>query len=93
MPTRKRYRCRYCGTHLNAWLPWAKAPNSALLLGHLAQQHMEQLRPYLARMETEYRPGPARALRCGRGGGHIETVAPARLSPFQRRRCAAPTFS
>jgi hypothetical protein len=51
---RKRYHCRYCGTHLNAWLPWAKAPNSALLLGHLAQQHMDQLRPYLQRMETEY---------------------------------------
>jgi L-lactate utilization protein LutC len=50
---RPRYRCRLCGTHLNAYLPWAKAPNSALLLGHLGQQHMDQLRPYLARMETE----------------------------------------
>jgi hypothetical protein len=53
MPPRKRYRCRFCGTHLNAYLPWAKAPNSALLLGHLAQQHMNQFRPYLKRMETE----------------------------------------
>ena len=53
MPSRKQYRCRYCGAHLNAWLPWAKAPNSALLLGHLAQQHMDQLRPYLKRMEVE----------------------------------------
>lgn len=52
-PTRKRYRCRFCAATLNAWLPWAKAPNSALLLGHLGQQHMDQLRPYLARMETE----------------------------------------
>jgi len=51
--SRRRYRCRFCGTHLNAYLPWAKAPNSALLLGHLAQQHMHQLRPYLTRMETE----------------------------------------
>jgi hypothetical protein len=50
---RKRYRCRYCGTHLNAYLPWAKAPNTALLLGHLAQQHRAQLRPYLVRMEIE----------------------------------------
>ena len=53
MPPRKRYCCRYCATHLNAYLPWAKAPNSALLLGHLGQQHMDQLRPYLKRMETE----------------------------------------
>jgi hypothetical protein len=52
-PPRKRYRCRYCGTHLNAYLPWAQAPNSALLLGHLAQQHMDQLRLYLKRMEVE----------------------------------------
>jgi hypothetical protein len=27
MSTRRRHRCRYCGTHLNAWLQWAKAPN------------------------------------------------------------------
>ena len=52
MPPRKRYRCHYCGAVLNAWLPWAQAPNSALLLGNLAQQHMDQLRPYLTRMET-----------------------------------------
>jgi hypothetical protein len=51
--SRRRYRCRFCGTHLNAYLPWAQAPNSALLLGHLGQQHMDQFRPYLTRMETE----------------------------------------
>jgi hypothetical protein len=39
--SRKRYRCRFCGAMLNAYLPWAKAPNSALLLGHLGQQHMD----------------------------------------------------
>jgi hypothetical protein len=50
--SRKRYRCRFCGAMLNAYLPWAKAPNSALLLGHLGQQHMDQFRPYLKRMET-----------------------------------------
>jgi hypothetical protein len=50
----KRYRCRYCGTHLNAYLPWAQAPNRAVLLGHLGQQqHLDQLRPYLRRMEVE----------------------------------------
>jgi hypothetical protein len=35
------------------YLPWAKAPNPALLLGHLAQQHMDVMSPYLRRMETE----------------------------------------
>jgi len=50
---RKRHRCRFCGLELSAWLPWAKAPNGALLLGHLSQQHMDQLRPYLRRMESE----------------------------------------
>jgi hypothetical protein len=38
---------------LNAYLPWAKAPNSALLLGHLSQQYLDQLGLYLTRMETE----------------------------------------
>jgi hypothetical protein len=42
----------YCGVTLNAYLPWAQAPNSALLLGHLGQQYMDQFRPYLTRMET-----------------------------------------
>ena len=54
MPPRKRYRCRYCGAMLNAYLPWAQAPNSALLLGHLGQQHLGQLWPYLTRMETAW---------------------------------------
>ena len=53
MPPRKRYRCRFCRGTLNAYLPWAKAPNSALLLGHLPQQRMDQFRPYLKCMETE----------------------------------------
>ena len=53
MPTRRRYRCRFCGTHLNAWFPVAKRPNSAMLLYHLGQDHIEEARPYLQRMETE----------------------------------------
>jgi hypothetical protein len=44
---RPRYRCRWCGATFNAYLPWAKAPNTALLLGHLSQQHMELMSPYL----------------------------------------------
>jgi hypothetical protein len=53
MTSRRRYRCRYCGVTLNAWLPWAKAPNGALLFGHLGQDHPDQVGPYLERMRTE----------------------------------------
>jgi hypothetical protein len=35
MPTRC-YRCHYCGRILPAWLPMAKRPNGAMLLGHLS---------------------------------------------------------
>jgi TolA-binding protein len=27
MPSRKRYRCHYCGLLFNAWRPWATAPD------------------------------------------------------------------
>jgi hypothetical protein len=54
MATSKRFKCKFCGLELRAYLPWAKAPNSALLLGNLSQQHMNQLRPYLTRMEIEW---------------------------------------
>jgi hypothetical protein len=51
-PTR-RYRCRFCGRLLSAWLPVAREPDSALLLGHLAQAHRNQVGAYLARMHTQ----------------------------------------
>jgi hypothetical protein len=53
MATRKRYRCRFCGLELRAWLPVAKRPEGSMLLYHLGQDHLEALRPYLQRMETE----------------------------------------
>jgi hypothetical protein len=53
MPPRKRYRCRYCGHTLPAWLPRAKRPNGAMLLYHLSQQHSDQVGPYLEHMRTE----------------------------------------
>ena len=53
MTSRRRYRCRYCGVTLNAWLPWAKAPNGALLFGHLGQDHPDQVGLYLERIRTE----------------------------------------
>jgi len=54
LPSHRRYRCRFCGRVLNAWLPAAKRPDGALLLGHLSQQHhSDQVGPYLERMRTE----------------------------------------
>jgi hypothetical protein len=53
MPLQKRYRCRYCGRVLPAWLPVAKRPNGAMLLAHLGQQHPDQRGPSLERMRTE----------------------------------------
>jgi hypothetical protein len=53
MPPRKRYRCRFCGVVLPAWLPVAKRPESSMLLYHLGQRHLEAIGPYLRRMETE----------------------------------------
>jgi hypothetical protein len=50
---KKRYRCRYCGLLLPAWLVAAKRPDSAMLLHHLADRHPAEARPYLARMATE----------------------------------------
>jgi hypothetical protein len=52
-PSRRRYRCRFCGTHLNAWLPVAKRPEGARLLYHLGQHHLDEAGPYLQRMEVE----------------------------------------
>jgi hypothetical protein len=51
--THRRYRCRYCGRVLPAWLPVARRPDGAMLLGHLSQQHPDQVGPYLERMRTE----------------------------------------
>jgi hypothetical protein len=53
MPTRKRYRCRFCGALLPAWLPVAQRPEASMLLYHLGQHHLEVVGPYLWRMETE----------------------------------------
>jgi hypothetical protein len=45
MTTRKRFKCRFCGTVPPAWLPAAKRPNSALLLGQLSQLYPDQVGP------------------------------------------------
>jgi cell wall assembly regulator SMI1 len=49
----KRYRCRYCGAELPAWLPVFQEPNGAMLLHHLGQQHPDQVGQYLAQMHTD----------------------------------------
>jgi hypothetical protein len=50
MATSKRFKCKFCGALLPAWLPVAKRPNGAMLLGHLGQDHPDQVGPYLAKM-------------------------------------------
>jgi hypothetical protein len=48
-PPRQRYRCRWCGLELPAWLPVAKRPEGARRLYRLGQHHPGQVGPYLAR--------------------------------------------
>jgi len=49
----RRYRCRFCGRDLPAWLPVAPRPDGAMLLHHLGDRHPTEVRPYLKRMQTE----------------------------------------
>jgi hypothetical protein len=49
---RKRYRCRYCGLELRAWLPVFQEPNGPLLLHHLGASHPKEVGAYLARIRT-----------------------------------------
>lgn len=50
-----RYRCRFCGLELPAWLPVAKAPNGAMLLMHLSPRHRAEMpvKRLLERIRTE----------------------------------------
>jgi hypothetical protein len=52
-PPSKRYRCRYCGRELPAWLPVAQEPWEPMLLHHLSLMHPTEFGPYLERMRTE----------------------------------------
>jgi hypothetical protein len=49
----KRYRCRFCGLILPAWLTAAKQPNGAMLLHHLSQRHPDHVGQYLDQMHTD----------------------------------------
>jgi hypothetical protein len=55
MTPHRRYRCRFCGLRLPAWLPAAKRPNGAMLLNHLSMNHRAEaaVLVLLARMRTE----------------------------------------
>jgi hypothetical protein len=53
MATTRRYRCRYCGHELPAWLPAFREPDGAMLLAHLAQDHPGEVGQYLDRMPTD----------------------------------------
>jgi hypothetical protein len=53
MTTHPRYRCRYCGDLLPAWLPVARKPEGSMLLYHLSHHHPDQVGPYLARIHTD----------------------------------------
>ena len=64
MPPRKRYRCRYCGAILPAWLPVAKRPEGSMLLYHLSQQHPDEVGPYLDRMAADEDIGTVAAEAC-----------------------------
>ena len=51
-PAHKRYRCRFCGVTLPAWLPVPQVPDGAMLLWHLGQRHPAELGPFLEQMHT-----------------------------------------
>jgi hypothetical protein len=53
MATSNRFKCKFCGSLLPAWLPVAKRPEGSMLLYHLGQHHPDQVGPYLERMRTE----------------------------------------
>jgi hypothetical protein len=50
---RKRYRCKYCGATLLAWLEVFQAPDGAMLLSHLSAMHPTEVGQYLARMTSD----------------------------------------
>ena len=60
MTTRKRFKCRFCGSMLPAWLPVPNRPDGTMLLYHLSQQHTEHMGPSLERMRTEDTSGRGR---------------------------------
>jgi hypothetical protein len=52
MTTRKRFKCKFCGVELPAWLDVFQEPDGAMLLAHLSQRHYAESRAYVHRMRT-----------------------------------------
>ena len=47
-------RCKLCGfVFPGGWFRLPNVPNSAMLLHHLGNEHLAEVKPYLKRMETE----------------------------------------
>jgi hypothetical protein len=61
MMTDKRFKCRYCGAVLRAWIPVFEAPNVARLLHHLSHLHPDRVGAYWARMHRDEDIGPVAA--------------------------------
>jgi len=51
--THTRFKCRFCGAVLPAWLPVVKRPNGAMLLYHLGQNHPDRVKAYLDQMPSD----------------------------------------
>jgi hypothetical protein len=53
-PSSTAVRCTLCGVVFpGGWFRLPNVPNSAMLLHHLGNDHLEEAKPYLKRMETE----------------------------------------
>jgi hypothetical protein len=52
MTTCRRFRCRFCGITLSAWLAAPGEPDGARLLHHIAQAHPCEVGRYLDQMHT-----------------------------------------
>ena len=47
MTNGRRFRCRFCGVALRAWFPVPGEPDGAMLLNHVAQAHVSEVRRFL----------------------------------------------
>jgi hypothetical protein len=48
----RRYRCRYCGLELPAWLPAFQEPDGTRLLQHVSASHPKAMGAYRARIHS-----------------------------------------
>ena len=72
----KRYRCRFCGLELSAWLPVAKRSEASMRRDHLGQHHLQAIASQLNAERVPTLSGP----RPLAGGDHRQAVAGSRGS-------------